>query len=104
MTVTPAHSSITVTINVSMLPIGSSAGTCISQDSSTSVPSCADDPSMSTDNMVNSVDVDLRHGQEHMKNDKIEVYPFPQLENASFKVLQDLKHYGPVRIVENELW
>ena len=68
--------------------IGSSAGTCISHDSSTSVSSCADDPSMLTDNMINSVDVDLRHGQKHMKNDKIEVYPVHQRENASFKVLQ----------------
>lgn len=67
-----------MTIYVSMLPIGSSAGTCISHDSSTSVSSCADDPSMSIDNMVHSVD-----GQKH----KIEVYPVPQRENASFKVL-----------------
>ena len=51
---------------------------------------CADDPSMLTDNMINSVDVDLRHGQKHMKNDKIEVYPVHQRENASFKVLQYL--------------
>ncbi|OQU86114.1 hypothetical protein SORBI_3003G021100 [Sorghum bicolor] len=28
---------------------------------------------------------DLRHGQKHMKNDKIEVYPVHQRENASFK-------------------
>nr|AGT16308.1 hypothetical protein SHCRBa_026_B05_R_200 [Saccharum hybrid cultivar R570]AGT16329.1 hypothetical protein SHCRBa_026_F17_F_50 [Saccharum hybrid cultivar R570] len=62
-----------------------SHGTCISHDSSTSVSSCVDDPSMSTDNMVNSVDIDLRDGQKHMKNDKIEVYPVPQRENASFK-------------------
>ncbi|OQU86115.1 uncharacterized protein LOC8079507 isoform X3 [Sorghum bicolor] len=61
------------------------SGTCISHDSSTSVSSCADDPSMLTDNMVNFVDVDLRHGQKHMKNDKIEVYPVHQRENASFK-------------------
>jgi len=40
---------------------------------------------MLTDNMVNFVDVDLRHGQKHMKNDKIEVYPVHQRENASFK-------------------
>lgn len=60
-------------------------GTCISHGSSTSVSSCVDDPSMSTDNMVNSVDIDLRDGQKHMKNDKTEVYPVPQRENASFK-------------------
>ncbi|XP_035817536.1 uncharacterized protein [Zea mays] len=43
-------------------------GTCTSHDSSTSASSCADDPSMSTDSMVKSVDMD---GQKHMKNDKI---------------------------------
>ena len=93
-----------MTIYVSMLPIESSAGTCISHDSSTSVSSCVDDPSMSTDNMVNFVDIDLRDGQKHMKNDKIEVYLVPQRENASFKVLQYLKHSGAVVVVENELW
>lgn len=57
-------------------------GTCTSHDSSTSASSCADDPSMSTDSMVKSVDMD---GQKHMKNDKIEVHRAPQPENASFK-------------------
>jgi hypothetical protein len=73
-----------VIIPLSMLLIASSAGTCTSHDSSTSASSCADDTSMSTDNMVKSVDMD---GQKHMKNDKIEVHRAPQPENASFKVL-----------------
>lgn len=73
-----------MTIPLSMLPIASSAGTCTSHDSSTSASSCADDPSMSTDSMVKSVDMD---GQKHMKNDKIKVHLAPQPENASFKVL-----------------
>lgn len=47
----------------------------------------ADDPSMSTDNMIKFVDIDLRDGQEDTESDKTEVYPVPQRENTSFKVL-----------------
>jgi hypothetical protein len=63
------------------------AGTSISHESSSDVPSCADVPNMPTDTMVKSVDIeDLRDGQEHMENDEI-VPPVPQRNNASFQVI-----------------
>ncbi|OEL13345.1 hypothetical protein BAE44_0025636 [Dichanthelium oligosanthes] len=60
-------------------------GTSISHESSSEVPSCADDQ-MPTDNAVQLVDINLRDGQELMENDKIELLP-PALQrkNASFK-------------------
>ena len=63
------------------------AGTSISHELSSDVPSCADVPNMPAGTMVESVDTeDLRDGQEHMENDEI-VPPFPQRNNASFQVI-----------------
>ncbi|KAF8643595.1 hypothetical protein HU200_066648 [Digitaria exilis] len=58
----------------------------ISHESSSDVPSCADDVNVTTDTMVKSVDIeDLSDDQELMENDKIEVSPVPQRNNASFQ-------------------
>ncbi|KAJ1282015.1 hypothetical protein BS78_03G017800 [Paspalum vaginatum] len=60
-------------------------GTCISHNSGTDESSCVDDPSTLTDITVKFVDIDLKDGQEHMANDKIEVFAVPERRNPSFK-------------------
>uniref|UniRef100_A0A0A9CS60 Uncharacterized protein n=1 Tax=Arundo donax TaxID=35708 RepID=A0A0A9CS60_ARUDO len=78
-------------------PVEATAHGSISHDWSTDVLGCADDPSMSPDDMIKCVDVDLKDdqehmkhakiedNQEHMKNDKFEASPVHQRNNTSFK-------------------
>ncbi|WVZ72808.1 hypothetical protein U9M48_021210 [Paspalum notatum var. saurae] len=60
-------------------------GTCSSHNSGTNESSCVEDPSTLTDSTVKFVDIDLKDGQEHKTDDKIEVFTFPERRNPSFK-------------------
>lgn len=74
-------------LRIFMLPTGSSAETSISHESSSDVPRCADDPNVPTDTMVKSVDIEDLSDDQFMENDKIELSPVPQRNNASFQVI-----------------
>ena len=76
-----------------MLHIGSCTGTCSSHNSGTNESSCVEDPSTLTDSTVKFVDIDLKDVQEHMTDDKIEVFTFPERRNPSFKVLASYSVY-----------
>ncbi|CAL4952370.1 unnamed protein product [Urochloa decumbens] len=77
---------------------GSSAGTSISHESSSDVPSCTDDPNMPTYTIAKSVVIEnIRDFEEHMENEKIEVSPVPQRNNATFQEML-------VRNLSSKLW
>ncbi|CAL4966029.1 unnamed protein product [Urochloa decumbens] len=73
-------------------------GTSISHESSSDVPSCTDDPNMPTYTIAKSVVIEnIRDFEEHMENEKIEVSPVPQRNNATFQEML-------VRNLSSKLW
>nr|CAB3471742.1 unnamed protein product [Digitaria exilis] len=59
--------------------------TRISHEPSSDVPLCADDLNVPTDTMVKSVDIKDLSDDQLTENDKIELSPVPQRNNASFQ-------------------